>query len=131
MKSIAMCPTPMNCVTLILLTTSDVTRPIRLISGHNIKKKRPIVCTAIHWARHIEKQEKEEENALVQELFSKKNDYIHSIAFPTSMKKERKKKVKENNQSLKCGPNARQDRQSLGLHKHWISVPKWMDRTRY
>ena len=23
------------------------------MSGHNIKKKRPIVCNAIHWAGHI------------------------------------------------------------------------------
>ena len=42
-----MCPTPMNCVTLIPLTTSDIVRPIPLISGHNIKK-RPIVRNAIH-----------------------------------------------------------------------------------
>ena len=39
----------MNCVTLIPLTTSDIVRPIPLISGHNIKK-RPIVRNATNWA---------------------------------------------------------------------------------
>ena len=39
-----MCPTPMNCVTLIPLTTSDVIRLTRLISGHNILKKVVVVC---------------------------------------------------------------------------------------
>ena len=34
------------------LTTSNVTRPIRLVSGHNIRK-RPIVRNVIHLAGHI------------------------------------------------------------------------------
>ena len=35
-SSLAMDPTARNCVTLIHLTTSDVIRPTRLISGHKI-----------------------------------------------------------------------------------------------
>ena len=34
------------------LTTSNVTRPIRLVSGHNIRK-RTIARNAIHWTGHI------------------------------------------------------------------------------
>ena len=41
---------------LLLLLTSDVTRPIRLVAGHNAKK-RPVARNAIHlgWARSYTK----------------------------------------------------------------------------
>ena len=43
--NVAMCPTARKCVTFIPVITSDVIRPIRLISGHNMKQNDPSCVT--------------------------------------------------------------------------------------